>query len=282
MGTVPAVVISSSVLAKEVLRSQDQTFTSRPYILVRDYGLYHFQGIGPVPYNDHDAKALRYRSFHSQEDRFVSPNQARGDHWHVFGASRCWSAQSCGHEEHVVDLHLQCHDPDSHEQEILRIREDEEHIDGEAKQFKDIVFETADQGLQFHISEFILHWLKWIDWKVPELKRLHVKKDKFLQNILDQVELFVILQATFMLHYEGAVKEGGRGPSIWDVYAHTPGKVMDGTTGDVAVDHKVLRQTEDLKVSCSFHVHRIILEHERSWNTRSIEKLWQLLTIART
>ncbi|EFJ10513.1 hypothetical protein SELMODRAFT_427078 [Selaginella moellendorffii] len=68
------------------------------------------------------------------------------------------------------------------------------------------------------------------------------------------LELFVILQATFMLQYEGAVKEGARGPSIWDVYAHTPGKVMDGTTGDVAVDqyhrYKVLRQTEDLKMSC--------------------------------
>ena len=31
--------------------------------------------------------------------------------------------------------------------------------------------------------------------------------------------------------------EDGRGPSIWDTYAETPGRVADGDTGDVAVDH---------------------------------------------
>ena len=36
---------------------------------------------------------------------------------------------------------------------------------------------------------------------------------------------------------EGAVTEGGRGPSIWDVFSHTPGKVANGDTGDVAIDH---------------------------------------------
>lgn len=36
---------------------------------------------------------------------------------------------------------------------------------------------------------------------------------------------------------EGAVAEGGRGPSIWDTFAHTPGKIANGDTGDVACDH---------------------------------------------
>jgi beta-glucosidase len=36
---------------------------------------------------------------------------------------------------------------------------------------------------------------------------------------------------------EGAVHEGGRGPSIWDTFSHTPGKVARGDTGDVACDH---------------------------------------------
>ena len=36
---------------------------------------------------------------------------------------------------------------------------------------------------------------------------------------------------------EGAVGEGGRGPSIWDTFSHTPGKVARGDTGDVACDH---------------------------------------------
>jgi beta-glucosidase len=43
--------------------------------------------------------------------------------------------------------------------------------------------------------------------------------------------------ATSAFQIEGAVKEDGRGPSIWDTYAHTPGKIKDGANADVANDH---------------------------------------------
>ena len=43
--------------------------------------------------------------------------------------------------------------------------------------------------------------------------------------------------ATAAYQIEGAVKEDGRTPSIWDTFAHTPGRVDGGDTGDVAVDH---------------------------------------------
>ena len=43
--------------------------------------------------------------------------------------------------------------------------------------------------------------------------------------------------ATASYQVEGAVSTDGRGPSIWDTFAHTPGKISDGTNGDVAVDH---------------------------------------------
>src|SRR5262245_5484170 len=36
---------------------------------------------------------------------------------------------------------------------------------------------------------------------------------------------------------EGAWNEDGKGPSIWDTYAHTPGNIKNGDTGDVANDH---------------------------------------------
>src|SRR3984957_12147055 len=43
--------------------------------------------------------------------------------------------------------------------------------------------------------------------------------------------------ATSAFQIEGAVKEDGRGPSIWDTYAHTSGKIKDGANADVANDH---------------------------------------------
>src|SRR3712207_4833413 len=43
--------------------------------------------------------------------------------------------------------------------------------------------------------------------------------------------------ATSSYQIEGAAREGGRGPSIWDTFSHTPGKVQRGETGDVACAH---------------------------------------------
>ncbi|HEY0815015.1 MAG TPA: GH1 family beta-glucosidase [Pseudonocardia sp.] len=43
--------------------------------------------------------------------------------------------------------------------------------------------------------------------------------------------------ATAAYQIEGAVAEGGRTPSIWDTFSHTPGATQDGDNGDVAVDH---------------------------------------------
>ena len=36
---------------------------------------------------------------------------------------------------------------------------------------------------------------------------------------------------------EGAWNEDGRGPSVWDTFSQTPGKVFEGHTGNVACDH---------------------------------------------
>jgi beta-glucosidase len=43
--------------------------------------------------------------------------------------------------------------------------------------------------------------------------------------------------ATSAYQIEGAVNEDGRGRSIWDTFAHTPGKIEDHTTADRANDH---------------------------------------------
>ncbi len=43
--------------------------------------------------------------------------------------------------------------------------------------------------------------------------------------------------STAAYQIEGAVREDGRGPSIWDAFSHIPGRILGGDTGDVACDH---------------------------------------------
>ena len=48
---------------------------------------------------------------------------------------------------------------------------------------------------------------------------------------------FLLGASTAAYQIEGSAKADGRGTSIWDTFSHTPGKVRNGDTGDVACDH---------------------------------------------
>ncbi|XAR63410.1 Beta-primeverosidase [Bertholletia excelsa] len=58
---------------------------------------------------------------------------------------------------------------------------------------------------------------------------------------------FVFGTASSAYQYEGAAKEDGKGPSIWDTFTHIPGKIANGSNGDVAVDF-YHRYKEDIKL----------------------------------
>jgi beta-glucosidase len=59
--------------------------------------------------------------------------------------------------------------------------------------------------------------------------------------------------ATSSYQIEGATHEDGRGPSIWDTFAATPGRVVGGETGEVAVEHHA-RYVEDIDLMASLGV----------------------------
>ncbi|HHW82951.1 MAG TPA: family 1 glycosylhydrolase, partial [Actinomycetales bacterium] len=62
---------------------------------------------------------------------------------------------------------------------------------------------------------------------------------------------FGVASAAYQI--EGAARQGGRGPSIWDTFSHTPGRVEGSATGDVACDH-YHRWREDLELMAGLGV----------------------------
>jgi len=48
---------------------------------------------------------------------------------------------------------------------------------------------------------------------------------------------FIWGTATAAYQIEGSINVDGRGASVWDTFSHTPGKILDGTNGDIACDH---------------------------------------------
>ncbi|MGC1781560.1 MAG: GH1 family beta-glucosidase [Acidobacteriaceae bacterium] len=59
--------------------------------------------------------------------------------------------------------------------------------------------------------------------------------------------------STASYQVEGAVKEDGRKPSIWDTFSHTPGKIVNNDNGDVADDSYHLYK-EDVRLLCELGV----------------------------
>jgi len=70
--------------------------------------------------------------------------------------------------------------------------------------------------------------------------------------------------ATAAYQIEGGAKEDGRGPSVWDVFSHTPGRVFAGDTGDVACDHYHLWESDlDLMADLGVKAYRFSIGWSR-------------------
>ena len=70
--------------------------------------------------------------------------------------------------------------------------------------------------------------------------------------------------ATAAYQIEGATREDGRGESIWDRFAHTPGRVARGDTGDIACDHyRRWRSDLDLMAALGVETYRFSIAWPR-------------------
>jgi beta-glucosidase len=74
--------------------------------------------------------------------------------------------------------------------------------------------------------------------------------------------------ATASYQIEGGAKDDGRGPSLWDVFSHTPGKTHNGDTGDVADDsYHLYKQDVQLLKNLGVQVYRMSISWSRVFPT---------------
>jgi beta-glucosidase len=75
---------------------------------------------------------------------------------------------------------------------------------------------------------------------------------------------FLIGSATAAYQIEGAIDVDGRGPSIWDTFSATPGKIVNGDTGAIADDHYHRLESDlDLMASLGLEAYRFSIAWPR-------------------
>lgn len=91
----------------------------------------------------------------------------------------------------------------------------------------------------------------------PDRHQSHLSRSDFPPN-------FVFGVATSAYQIEGASGEGGRGASIWDDFSRVEGRIVDGSNGDVAVDHYHRYEEDiDLIAKLGFDAYRFSISWSR-------------------
>lgn len=103
----------------------------------------------------------------------------------------------------------------------------------------------------------------------PSSSSLHHQQQQSMRHAKDIrrgdfPEGFVFGTATSAYQVEGAAHEGGRGLSIWDTFSHTPGRILDGTNGDRAVDqYHRFQEDIDLMADMGWDAYRFSISWSR-------------------
>src|SRR5262249_30321597 len=83
-------------------------------------------------------------------------------------------------------------------------------------------------------------------------------------NSLAFPDRFLWGAATSACQIEGAWDLDGKGESIWDRFGHTPGRVFNGDTADIACDHyRRWQQDIDLMVGLGLGAYRFSISWPR-------------------
>ncbi|XP_002974099.2 cytochrome P450 71A1 [Selaginella moellendorffii] len=185
LGWTRAIVVSSAEMAREVLHTQDVAFASRPYMVAGEHLGYNFRIVGIAPYGEHwrnMRKLCTLQLFTSKRMASFASVRAAEVSLLLSAVARESSDNGVVDVRKLVSIFIF--------NIITQILMSKRFLGTgdckESREFKEIVVGIVDVTLQFHIADFVPKRLRWIDWTVPQLKRLAAKMDKFFQRIVDE------------------------------------------------------------------------------------------------
>ncbi|EFJ21835.1 hypothetical protein SELMODRAFT_106240 [Selaginella moellendorffii] len=186
LGMVPTIVVSSPDMAREILKTHDAKFSSRPYFLVGEYFSYGYCGMGFTPGGEH-WKNLRKLC----ATELFTINRIDSFEW-VRKEEISRMISTIENTNGVINIRnlLITYGFNVMTETVMSKRffcENGALLDADqAREFKKVSIETVEMALKFHISEFVPSYLRWIDWNIPKVKILQAKSDKFMQQIVQE------------------------------------------------------------------------------------------------
>jgi len=185
-GSVPTVVVSSSQIAKQFLKTHDLMFASRPPTAGGKYFAYNFQDIVMAPYGDHWREmrkicvlelltAKRIESFKNLREKEVSA-----------AMRSIWEKSEKGTIPLNVTDVISTLTSNIVWQILASHKFSNDELGANDKGFKDLILQVSSAVGEFNIGDFI-PYLDWLDLQGirRRLKKAHKRFDAFAEKVIE-------------------------------------------------------------------------------------------------
>ncbi|XP_057865721.2 cytochrome P450 750A1 [Cryptomeria japonica] len=183
LGSVTAIVISSPEMAKEVLKTQDLIFASRPYTATAKYMFYNFMDVVFTPYGPYLRQMKKLCMVELLNAKKISSMRELREEEVCFAIRSVWEKS----REGTVAVNLSQILSSLVQSQVLRLLCGDQRFDNNGEEVKKMLMEATTTAAIFNIGDFI-PWLDWLDLQGVKrrMKKVHKSFDQLMSKIIEQ------------------------------------------------------------------------------------------------
>ncbi|XP_024526964.1 pentatricopeptide repeat-containing protein At4g02750-like [Selaginella moellendorffii] len=184
-GMVPTALISSSSLMRELFTTQDNNFSSKPYLVAGEYIGYNFMGLGTCPYGEDYKNSRKLCTMELLTTKAIdSFSWMRSKELASLLDALVLKSDSVNVRSIISTFIF-----NTITQNLISKRYFEYHngpMDPETVEFKEVAMQVLDFIFKPSFSNFVPWYLRWMDWELPYYKQVHASQDRFIQKIVEE------------------------------------------------------------------------------------------------